>query len=171
MGAATPPFPGRCTCGACAYELRDTPLFVHACHCRWCQRETGSAFVLNGLIESHRVRITAGAPVVVTTPSESGQGQLITRCPTCMVALWSVYSGAGARFLFVRMGTLDNPDRFPPDIHIYTESKQSWLPLPANVPVMDRYYRRSQLWPQAALDRREATLAMDDSTAAGPLRA
>ena len=168
MNAA--PYPGRCTCGACAFALLDTPLFTHACHCRWCQRETGSACVLNGLIEAHRVCITAGAPEIIDTPSESGKGQRISRCPTCHVALWSVYSGLGPRFLFVRTGTLADPDAFAPDIHIYTGAKQPWVTLPAGVPAMAEYYRRSQYWPEAALARREAVLAMDEAAAAGPLR-
>ncbi|MBF9036293.1 aldehyde-activating protein [Rhodobacterales bacterium HKCCE2091] len=166
----TDTYPGRCTCGTIAYRLLDTPLFTHACHCRWCQRETGSAFVMNGLIEAHRVALEAGEPEIVDTPSESGLGQKIARCPSCRVALWSVYSGAGPRFLFVRMGTLENPDAFPPDIHIFTASKQPWVILPPGVPAMEEYYRRSELWPGSSLARREAALALDDAAAAGPVR-
>ncbi|MBF9029785.1 aldehyde-activating protein [Rhodobacterales bacterium HKCCE3408] len=165
----TGPFPGRCTCGTVAYALLDTPLFVHACHCRWCQRETGSAFVMNGLIEAHRVALIRGRPAVIHTPSESGIGQKIARCPDCHVALWSVYPGAGPRFFFVRMGTLEDPDRFPPDIHIFTESKQPWVVLPEGIPAVPEYYARSELWPAECLARRDATLALTDAEAAGPV--
>ncbi len=148
---------GRCTCGGVRYVLKDRPLFVHACHCTWCQRETGSAFVLNALIEARLVEVTQGAPVMIDTPSASGAGQKIYRCPDCHVALWSVYSGAGPKFLFLRSGTLDVP--YGPDIHIFTSTKQDWLVLDDGRPVMEEYYRRDAHWPDWALKRREAELA------------
>src|SRR3954469_25466601 len=116
-------FEGGCTCRHVRYRLTSAPLFVHCCHCRWCQRETGSAFVLNALIEADRVVLLSGIPDVVLTPSQSGKGQKIARCPSCRIALWSNYHQAGDAVRFVRVGTLDEPDRFPPDIHIYTMSK------------------------------------------------
>jgi hypothetical protein len=151
-------FEGGCDCRAVRYRLEDVPLFVHCCHCRWCQRETGSAFVLNALIEADRVTLLAAAPEVVPTPSASGKGQDIARCPTCRIAVWSIYAGAGERFRFVRVGTLDDPDRFPPDIHIFTASKQPWVILPEGVPAMPDYYQRSKYWPAASLARRAAVL-------------
>ncbi|MEM8732550.1 MAG: GFA family protein [Pseudomonadota bacterium] len=171
MGSGAAVLNGHCTCRACAYRLLDAPLVVHACHCRWCQRETGSAFVLNAVIEARRVELTAGSPVLTTVPSESGRGQDIHRCPDCHVALWSVYRGLGPRFLFVRAGTLETPEACPPDVHIYTGSKLSWIHLPEDVPVQEEYYRRSDIWPEAALARRLATLALSDADAAGPRRA
>lgn len=150
---------GHCSCGEVRYRLTARPLFVHCCHCRWCQRETGSAFVLNGLIEAECVEIVSGHVREIDTPSESGKGQVISRCPTCQVALWSVYSGAGPLFRFVRMGTLENPDEFPPDVHIYTDSKQPWVILPDGVPSFPQYYRRSEIWPEDRLKRRESVLA------------
>jgi hypothetical protein len=150
---------GHCTCGAVRYRLIDAPLFVHCCHCRWCQRETGSAFVINAMIESDRVELLEGRVDLVWTPSESGKGQKIARCPTCHVALWSHYTGAGDVVSFVRVGTLDEPDRLPPDIHIYTASKQPWVVLPDGVPAMRAYYDRERYWPRASLERRAAMLA------------
>lgn len=152
---------GRCTCGEVRYRLKARPLFVHCCHCRWCQRETGSAFVLNALIEAGNVELLAGEPEVIDTPSESGAGQKIHRCPQCRVAVWSVYSDAGPKFRFVRVGTLDNPDACPPEIHIFTESKQPWVILPDDVPAVPQYYRRSDHWPEDSLRRREAVLEQD----------
>ena len=150
---------GRCTCGEVRYRLKAKPLFVHCCHCRWCQRETGTAFALNAIIETENVESFGCEAVEVAVPSESGKGQIIHRCPTCQVAVWSVYSGMGPDFRFVRVGTLDDPDACPPDIHIYTESKQPWVVLPQEVPAMEQYYRRSEHWPQASMERREAVLA------------
>jgi len=150
------PHDGGCTCGAVRYRMTSGPLFVHACHCRWCQRETGSAFALNALIEASRVLVQKGAPEVVDTPSNSGKGQRIARCPTCRIGLWSNYGGLGDVVRFVRVGTLDEPDRLPPDVHIYTMSKQPWLVLPPGVPAMEQYYKSAELWPKESLDRRAA---------------
>ena len=144
---------GRCTCGKVRYHMTDTPLFVHCCHCRWCQRETGSAFVMNAMIEADRVVLLAGEPEIVWTPSNSGKGQKITRCPDCRIALWSNYSGAGDAIRFVRVGTLEEPDRFPPDIHIFTESKQPWVILPPGTPSVPEYYDRERYWPPDSLAR------------------
>jgi hypothetical protein len=133
-------------------------MFVHCCHCRWCQRETGSAFALNALIEASRVVFLSGTPDVIDTPSNSGKGQKIARCPTCRIALWSNYGGAGDLIRFVRVGTLDDPDRFPPDIHIFTMSKQPWVVLPQGAPAVPEYYRSADYWPEESLARRRAVL-------------
>ncbi len=152
-------FEGMCTCRAVRYRLTSRPLFVHCCHCRWCQRETGSAFALNAMIEADRVELLAGEPEIVLTPTLSGRGQKIARCPSCRVALWSNYSGAGDAARFVRVGTLAEPDRLPPDIHIFTASKQPWVILPPGTPAVPEYYDRKNHWPAASLERREALLA------------
>jgi hypothetical protein len=152
--AAAERFEGGCGCRGVRYQLTSRPLFVHCCHCRWCQRETGASFALNALIESDRVLITRGEPEMVDTPSNSGKGQKIARCPKCRVALWSHYAGAGERLRFVRVGTLDDPDAFPPDIHIFTSTKQPWVVLPPGVPAVPEYYESSELWPKESLARR-----------------
>ncbi|TAK54311.1 MAG: GFA family protein [Gammaproteobacteria bacterium] len=150
---------GGCTCRFVRYRLGSAPMFVHCCHCRWCQREAGASFALNALIEADRVHLLTGEVEVVATPTASGKGQKIARCPLCRVALWSNYAGAGDAIRFVRVGTLDEPDRCPPDIHIYTASKQPWVVLPAGVPAMPAYYKASEQWPAASLERRAAVLA------------
>jgi hypothetical protein len=152
-------FEGRCTCGEVRYRLTSRPLFVHCCHCRWCQRETGASFALNAMIESDRVELLAGGPEAVMTPSNSGKGQKIWRCRTCRVAVWSNYAGAGDAVAFVRVGTLLEPDRLPPDIHIFTSSKQPWVVLPEGVPAVPEYYSRRQCWPAASLERMQALVA------------
>lgn len=149
---------GSCTCRQIRYRITETPLFVHCCHCRWCQRETGSAFALNAMIESDRLELLEGAVEIIDTPSNSGKGQRIARCPKCQVAVWSHYAGAGEQISFVRVGTLDEPERFPPDIHIFTESKQPWVSLPDNVPVVPQFYRASEHWPAESLARRAKLL-------------
>ena len=131
-------------------------MFVHCCHCRWCQRETGASFALNALIEADRVQLLQGEVEVVDTPSNSGKGQRISRCPACRIALWSNYGGGGDAVRFVRVGTLDEPDRLPPDVHIFTASKQPWVVLPADTPAVAEYYKTSELWPAESLARRAA---------------
>src|SRR5207253_1546020 len=159
MAANERPLEGACTCGAVRYRMTSKPMFVHCCHCRWCQRETGASFALNALIEADRVDILAGQPEVIDTPSNSGRGQKIARCPACRIALWSNYAGAGNALRFVRVGTLDDPDRLPPDIHIFTSTKQPWLVLPPGSRAVAEYYDRDRYWPAASLERRRALLA------------
>ncbi len=147
------PLDGGCACGAVRYRMTSRPMIVHCCHCRWCQRETGASFALNAMIEADRVMLLRGAPETVNTPTESGRGQRVVRCPACRVALWSHYAGAGDAVCFVRVGTLDEPDRLPPDIHIYTRSKQPWVVLPPGVPAVEDYYDRNDYWPEGSLAR------------------
>ena len=154
MPTATPaPLTGGCTCRQVRYRLESRPLFVHCCHCRWCQRETGASFALNAMIEAERVTLLGIAPELLHTPSLSGRGQQIGRCPSCRVAVWSHYSGAGPSVCFVRVGTLDEPDRLPPDIHIFTASKQPWVLLPPGAVAVPEFYDAREHWPAESLAR------------------
>ncbi len=153
MDSSDLPAAGGCACGAVRYALNATPLFVHCCHCRWCQRETGSAFAINAIVETDCVEVLEGKPSPIATPSESGRGQTIVRCPDCWVALWSHYPGIGPRAAFLRAATLDDPDVVAPDIHIYTASKQPWVSLSHEIPVVKEYYRRSEYWSAASIER------------------
>lgn len=149
---------GGCGCKAVRYRLESAPLVVNCCHCRWCQRESGSAFALNAVVESSRVTTLALEPELVDTPSESGLGQKIARCPRCRIAVWSHYAGAGPVTSFIRVGTLDDPDRLPPDVHIFTASKQPWVVLPAGARVFAGYYELADVWRAESLARRQALL-------------
>ena len=153
------PAEGECTCTAVRYRITGKPLFVHCCHCSWCQRETGSAFALNAMIETVRVEVLSGEPEIIDTPSNSGNGQKIARCPACKIALWSHYAGLGDLMSFVRVGTLDEPELLPPDIHIFTSTKQTWLELPPETPAVEEYYRSSEYWPQKSIERCQKLLA------------
>jgi hypothetical protein len=152
------PLEGGCGCRSIRYQMVTAPLFVHCCHCRWCQRESGASFALNAMIEADRVVHLGAEPEMVDTPSNSGRGQKIARCPKCRVALWSNYYGAGPIIRFVRVGTLDTPDSLSPDVHIFTASKQPWFQLPTHVPSVPEYYDREALWPAASLARRQVLL-------------
>ena len=152
------PLEGGCGCRQVRYRVTTAPLFVHCCHCRWCQRESGAAFALNAMIEADRITLLGVPAEMVATPSASGYGQTIARCPTCRIAVWSHYAGAGSLVSFVRVGTLDEPDHLPPDIHIFTASKQPWVILPADTPAVPEYYDRDNYWPAQSLARRQALL-------------
>lgn len=158
MASKTESYEGGCTCRHVRYRVISKPMFVHCCHCRWCQRETGTAFALNAMIEADRVEMLGGEVEIIDTPSHSGKGQKYSRCPKCRIALWSTYAGPGDALLFVRVGTLDEPDRLPPDIHIFTMSKQPWVVLPTGTPAMPEFYDRQKMWPTESLERRAAAL-------------
>lgn len=136
---------GRCACGEVRYRLAARPIAVHCCHCRDCQRETGSAFVINGVIEADMVEVLQGEPLAIDAPSNSGKGQRIVRCPTCQVALWSHYGGMGEKGSFVRVGTLEDPDVCPPQVHIFTRSKQPWVVLADPNIAFEVFYSREDL--------------------------
>ena len=159
MADVTYPLAGGCDCRFVRFRIETRPLFVHCCHCRWCQRESGASFALNAMIESDRVTLLAGKPELVDTPSASGRGQKIARCPKCRLAVWSHYAGGGTAVCFVRVGTLDQPDLLPPDIHIFTSTKQPWVSLAGDTPAMPEYYDRDKHWPKESLARRETLLA------------
>jgi len=131
---------GGCTCRKVRYRLTSEPIVVHCCHCRWCQRESGSAFALNAVIEADRVELLGDSPELIDTPSQSGKGQAVFRCPDCKIALWSHYAGAGDRANFIRVGSLDDPDICPPDVHIFTASKQPWVVLPEGSEQFEVFY-------------------------------
>jgi len=150
---------GGCTCRAVRYRMTTAPIIVHCCHCRWCQRETGASFALNAVIEADRVVVDSGKPELVVTPSASGKGQKILRCPTCKVAVWSHYAGGGEAFSFIRIGTLDEPDRLPPDLHIFTASKQPWVTLPDGARAFAEFYDPKVEWPKESLARWAAAKA------------
>ena len=148
---------GGCACGQLRYRLQLPALFVHCCHCRDCQRQTGSAFVLNALIETDRIEILSGKPEPVGMPTDSGRPHDIYRCPACRIAVWSDY-GRRPALRFVRVGTLDEASALPPDVHIFARSKLPWVGLPKEVPAFEVYYDLNALWPAASLDRRRAIL-------------
>lgn len=149
---------GRCGCGAVTYQMLTPPMFVHCCHCRDCQRQTGAAYVLNAIIEADRVKVE-GSITEHELPTQSGKGQIITRCRVCGVAVFSSYMIRLGKLRYVRVGTLDKPDQCPPDVQIFTSSKQDWVPLSKDIPVFEEFYDFDELWPQESLDRLGVALA------------
>ena len=159
MSSNNQTFEGGCSCGHVRYRMTSKPMWVNACHCTWCQRETGGAFATNALIEADRVELAGeGAPEAVDTPSASGKGQKIWRCPKCRVAVWSNYAGAGDAIRFVRVGSLDAGHGIAPNIHIFTSTKQPWVVLPPGVPAVPEYFNAKEFWPKESQDRRAALM-------------
>ncbi len=150
-------FEGGCACGGLRYRMQSMPMFVHCCHCKDCQRQTGTAFVLNALIETDRIELQSGDPNPYAMPTDSGQPHTVFRCSGCGTAVWSEYGGRKA-LRFVRVGTLDDPQALPPDVHIYIRSKLPWIALPDGVPAFEAYYDARKLWPAESLERRKAAL-------------
>ncbi len=148
---------GGCACGKVRYRLTSEPMFVHACHCRDCQRQTGGPFAINALIETDRIERLAGEPEPVSMPTDSGRPHDIHRCPDCATAVWSDY-GRRPALRFVRATTLDDPTAIRPDVHIFTRSKLPWLRLPEGVAAFEVYYDMKMQWPAASLERRRAVL-------------
>jgi hypothetical protein len=146
---------GGCDCRAVRYRLTSAPMFVHCCHCRDCQRQTGSAFVLNALIETERVSVASGDTAAFAMRTDSGRPHHVHRCTVCGTALWSNYGGL-QQLRFMRVGTLDDPVALEPDVHIYTRSKLPWVRLPEGVPAFEAYYESAKLWPAESLARRKA---------------
>jgi hypothetical protein len=136
------------------------PLFTHCCHCLNCQRQTGSAFVINLLIEADRVELLGREPQAIDVPRDDGSKQRIFRCPSCQVAVYSEYGRPEVRF--IRAGTLDEPRDVTPDVHIFAKSKVNWVTLPESVPAVEIYYDRNELWPADSVRRLEAVFAPDD---------
>lgn len=147
---------GGCACGSVRYRLKREPMFVNCCHCTDCQTQTGSAFVVNALVESSEVETLSGEPVASMTRTDSGRGQQIWRCPDCHVAVWSNYGSADDVLRFVRVGTLDEPGRFTPGIHVYTRSMLHWVRLPEGALAVDAYYDTAEVWHPESVERLSA---------------
>ena len=156
----TYPQAGACFCGAVRYQLKRAPMFIHCCHCRDCQAQTGGAFAINALVERAEIELEAGSaePVAVSMPTGSGNPHTIYRCAACQTALWSDYGGRG-RSAFVRVSTLKNAHSYVPDVHIFTRSKVPWVTLPPGARAFDVYYDTEREWPPESLARRKALYA------------
>ncbi len=151
---------GGCSCGHVRFKMKSLPMIVHACHCSWCQRQTGTAFATNALIEADRVEVLQGDVRHTTVPSPAGAGQRFARCPKCDIAVWSEYlvmtRGITDLVWFIRVGTLDEPAKLPPDVHIYTSTKVPWIVFPDGAHVVEEYYDTEQTWSPESLTRLKA---------------
>ncbi len=160
-------FMGGCSCGRVRYRLDDTPLIVHSCHCRMCQRLTGSSNAINVVIEGACIKHLTGQLEETEALTPSGHGQVISRCSVCRVAVWSEYkvmtARTGAPLRFVRAGTLDDPSRVPPDVHIYAETKLAHVRPDKGIPVFSGFYDLKRTWRADSLRRLATARALQTS--------
>jgi len=157
--SAESPLDGGCACGAVRFRLHATPMFVHCCHCTRCQRETGGPFAHHAMIEFTQMSLLSGEPEFVKVPTDSGNTHWVVRCPACRTAMWNEHGSRSAITRYVRVGTLDDPARLPPQAHIFARSKQPWVVLSSEAPVFAAYYDAAKLWPPESLVRYAAAKA------------
>ena len=133
---------GGCACGALRYKLTADPLIVHACHCRDCQRLTGSAFVTNIWIERKFVEAGPAVPKSFKLTAGNGKHHEVFFCDaahtcganiTCRRAIPCWFA---SERLIIRK----------PDVHIFTRSKVPWLDLPKDVPAFESFYSMNVVW-------------------------
>lgn len=153
-------YPGGCTCRGIRYQLSQPPMFVNCCHCTWCQRETGSAFAVNAMVENASLKVVSGAVEIIDTPTRSGRGQKLSRCPNCRVTLWGNFSSAGEAIHFIRTGTLDDTYLFPPNAHIFTSTKRPWVVLGDEIPSFSEFYVKADMWSDESIARYERAIAV-----------
>ena len=145
---------GGCACGAVRYTLKNSPLIAHACHCRDCQKQSGSAFVINLWIERKFVDTRGAAPIAFRVPpGSSGKPHDVLRCAKCGTALWSRYHAAPGDTVLLRAGTLDDPAAVTPDVHIFARSKVPWLELPKGARAYPAFYKFDEVWSPESLER------------------
>jgi hypothetical protein len=108
---------------------------------------------MNALVEKTQVEILSGTIAEYLFPDTYHTAFF---CPECVTYVWSEYkSGAFDDCWFIRVGTLDQPDRLPPDVHIFTESKQPWVEIPKRTPNFDRFYPIKETWQESSMIRME----------------
>jgi hypothetical protein len=135
---------GGCGCGAVRYRLKDEPIFVNNCHCRLCQRQTGTGSAVNAFIEMDRLELLSGELSEHEFKTGSGATQIVIRCARCGTPVWSHYR-LGRKAAAVRVGTLDDPSAAKPDAAIYVADRPEWAPLPEGVPQFTEYYDAAEL--------------------------
>jgi hypothetical protein len=131
---------GGCLCGAVRYVCSGAPAMTGACHCRDCQRASGSAFATLMIFPRDAVRVSGE---VATYEHKGDSGGMVHRrfCPKCGVHVVVEYD-VTPQFVVVMAGTLDDPSLIRPQWNIYTESKQPWVELSPAMKVFDKGFKR-----------------------------
>jgi hypothetical protein len=117
------PFTGSCMCGNIRYECAAEPMFMGNCHCRDCQRSTGTAFAAAMLVPRNAVTI-AGEVKYYEVIGDSGATVERGFCPNCGSRLFS--RRTNPKLMGIMAGSLDNPSEFQPGMDLYTASAQPW---------------------------------------------
>lgn len=115
------PLTGGCPCGAVRYAISAFPLFLYACHCTDCQRQSGSAFALNMPVATEAFRVVAGTPTGWRRLAPSGATVVSWFCGDCGGRINGERIGR-PELTVVRAGTLDDTSWLSPGAHFYTRS-------------------------------------------------
>ena len=127
------PLDGGCTCAKIRFRLEVAPIITHCCHCRNCQKASGSAFSINAMIESEHLTVLEGTP----ERFRGTDSQEVARCAACGLTLWSQHPHFGEAIAFVGVGVLDQGERLAPEAHYFTRSKHPWVQLPPDLPAFE----------------------------------
>ena len=116
---------GGCACGSIRYGFYEPVLAQLACHCRSCQYHSGGSPAYGVVVKRDNFRVTKGRPKEFTTLSE--QGNHITRsfCGDCGTPLYAL-NDAHEDVCTIKVGSLDEPERFKPRVHIWMSEAQPW---------------------------------------------
>ena len=148
-------YSGRCSCGEVIYSIFDIPIFTHACHCSLCQRYTASAFVVHSAIETNNFSLVSGKLIDTPGPSGSGSMHRVYRCNTCFDQIYSHYNFVENNgVLILKTTTLDNPNIFPPQAHIFLKNKLDWVKIDQDTPKFKGMYKREDVYSRESLKRR-----------------
>ena len=131
--STTPRLTGACQCGAVRYSIDGGRHRLNVCHCRDCQRQSGSAFGMSLIVEPSAFRVESGALETFMTTAASGRQKTCAFCPKCGVRIYNATSALMA----IKPGTLDDTSGLSPDAHYWTKRKQSWTTLPDDIPCFD----------------------------------
>lgn len=118
---------GSCRCGKVSYVSSADPVFVGVCHCRNCQKSTGSAYATVVAVPAASFTVT-GTTSRFDDHGDSGQGTHREFCPTCGSAI-SQSVDAMAGITMIPAGTLDDPASVKPGMQIYCDSAVPWGPI------------------------------------------
>ena len=122
---------GGCQCGEIRYRIRSEPITLYVCHCRDCQRQSGSAFGMSLVVPESSFELLSGSLKTFTVRADSGRTKTCAFCPTCGVRL---YNAVRPGRISVKAGTLDDVSKLRPEGHGWTSRKQPWVTLPSDVP-------------------------------------
>jgi hypothetical protein len=118
---------GGCQCGAVRYAIAGTPVRLYVCHCRECQKQSGSAFGMSLIVCRAAFVVTQGAAQSWLRKADSGRTMLCHFCAVCGSRLWHARDGMDT--VSVKAGSLDTPMDFTRAVHIWTSRKVPGLKL------------------------------------------
>jgi len=136
----SPPYSGRCLCGAVRYRTATPPSRTVVCHCTFCQRATGSAFAVWPTFFEKHVEVTGTLNTFETRSDESGRRIRLHFCAKCGTTIGSHWQEDRGEIAFLG-GTLDDSRGMKVDYHVWTRSKLNWFELPPGAKAFEKSSR------------------------------